>query len=328
MSFLFNFSKTSKSFLKRNITTIRHFRNSICDRSLKLLVLTYHRIAPRVKFDIFSTFVSPEKFNKQINTLAKKYQIISLSEAIQQSSDSSRSRERIKVVLTFDDGYKDNYDIAYHILKNKGLPATFFIATNYMDSGLPLWDYEVSKIIYNSKNIRKVKIGKLEIIHNFTQSRMGFISLVINRMKYLSLADREVTLKFLREQDSGKGIPDMRDSCMTWSEIIEMSKQNMEIGSHSKTHSSLANMPLSEAIEEIRESKRDIEKRTGKDCLHFAFPFGSQKDYNQNLIDCVINSGFQTCLINRHGYNDLNKQQFCLKRIIVKEDTDLHFLLG
>lgn len=328
MSFLFNLSKTSKGFLKKNITILRHFRNSLRDPSQKFLVLTFHRIAPRVQYDIFSTFVSPSKFNEQINTLMERFEIIPLSEAATQGSNNSKPTKKIKVALTFDDGYKDNYDIVYPILKNKGLTATFFIATNYINSGFPLWDYEVSKILYNSKKIRRVKIGRFEIVQNFTQPRMSFISLVVSKMKYASLTDRETVLKLLREQESEKIIPYARDSCMNWSEIVEMSTQNMEIGAHSKTHSSLANIPLSEAIDEIRESKKNIEGKIGKDCIHFAFPFGSQKDYTQDLINFVENSGFQTCLINRHGYNDLSKKPFCLKRIIISENTDLRFLLG
>ena len=107
-----------------------------------------------------------------------------------------------------------------------------------------------------------------------------------------------------------------------------MCQNGMEIGSHSLSHRSLARIPLEEAIKEITKSKQVIEGNTKKNCAHFAFPFGSEADYSEVLVGHVKRAGFETCLLNIHGYNHLREDTFCLRRIIMTESTDPAYLLG
>lgn len=112
--------------------TVGHWKNSLMDTYPKLLVLTYHRILPKVGFDPLGTVVSLKVFERQIDRLASRFPVVSLSEAVsRQESGSAIPREQI--VLTFDDGYWDNYEIVFPLLKKLGLPAVFFLATDYVE---------------------------------------------------------------------------------------------------------------------------------------------------------------------------------------------------
>ncbi len=121
---------------------------------------------------------------------------------------------------------------------------------------------------------------------------------------------------------------DEKDRCVTWKEAKEMAENGMEIGSHAVSHRSLTSLSITEAGGEITKSKDEIEKNIGRECMHFAFPFGSAKDYNQDLIGKVKKSGYKSCLLNIHGYNHPNKDRFVFKRIIMDECTNLNHLLG
>lgn len=120
----------------------------------------------------------------------------------------------------------------------------------------------------------------------------------------------------------------IKDRFISWDEARAMSRAGMEIGSHGVSHRSLAVMPAEEARDEIRKSKEKIELNLRKRCEHFAFPFGSKRDYNQSLIDYVREAGYGTCMLNVHGYNHFSSDIFCFRRIIMEEATSISHILG
>lgn len=326
MTFLSILPENIKYELKRHIRRINHLKNLLTDHSRKFLVLTYHRVLPEIKIDFLNTVVSLSTFNRQIETLTKKFHIISLKDSANQCLRKS-SRDKMQVALTFDDGYYDNYEIVYPILKARGIPATFFIVTDYIGKSRALWDFEVANILHNSK-LHNIRIGDEFICQNLLQSKSMFILSIINKMKSLNYINRQEILNALKE-GAGSKIRNCSDNrCMTWQQLKEMSEHGMDIGSHSFSHPSLSRISIDEAMQEIKESKDMIENNIGKDCLHFAFPYGSRSDYNQKLIDYTRECGFQACLINIHGYNHIKKNIFCFKRIIMEETTNLDHLLG
>ena len=325
MADLYQYGRIKYNNIKNRIN---HFRNCLTDRADKLIILVYHHILPKVKSNPLNTVVSLKTFIWQIEFLAKRYPVVSLSEAISQCR-SGFAKSKTQVVLTFDDGYIDNYELVYSVLKQKGLPASFFIVAGCIDNAVPLWDCEVVKILWNNRTIRRVKIADIIVSQKIMQPRSFFIFSVIDKMKSLTDRERQEVLDVLKEKGMGKNIPeDSNDRCMTWKQIREMSGEAMEIGAHSLSHCSLAALPLNEAIQEIKKSKEAIESNIHKDCLHFAFPFGGYKDFNQELIDYVKEAGFISCLLNIRGYNHIEKDAFCFKRIIMEETTNLRHLAG
>lgn len=324
-SYLFRYGKSYYYETKR---AILHWKNLLTDRRPKLLVLAYHRVLTEAKFDPLGTAVSLKTFNKQIDCLARKYPVISLSQAITQCREGP-TKAATQVVLTFDDGYHDNYEIVYPFLKRRGFPAAYFIVTDYIGKDRPLWYNQLFELLYKNKHIRAITIANKVIRHNIMQPRLSFIFSVMERIKSLTCQERQIILDSLEEEVNKKPFLRYSDNrFMTWAEVREMTRDGMEIGSHSLTHSSLSKLPFGEAAQEIKKSKEVIEENIKKSCEHFAFPFGNRNDCNQALISCVKEAGFRTCLLNMHGYNYLEKNSFCFKRIIMEETTNLAHLFG
>ena len=147
-------------------------------------------------------------------------------------------------------------------------------------------------------------------------------------MKYLSPLEREEVIDAINMQTGDKaGFKHVQGRCMSWEQVREMSAGGMEIGAHSLSHSSLSGRPLDEAIAEINKSKDVIESNIKTKCLHFAFPFGGRKDYNQGLINIVKEAGFQSCLLNSYGYGRMQKDAFCFNRVVAEEGASLSHLL-
>lgn len=309
---------------KGSMQAIKHIYHFLTDRAPKILVLVYHRVIPAVKFDILNNTVSPETFERQICTLAKKFPIISLTEVVKQCA-SGFAKSKTQVVLTFDDGYCDNYETVFPILQKKGLPATFFLITDYINGNGPLWDWQLINILNNNTSIRSIEIDNQIIQQGFLKSRLSFIFRVLDKMKSISFAKRHEILSFLKTKTNASF---ESNRCMAWQEVKKMSEAGMEIGSHSLSHRSLAMIPLLEAKEEIKKSKEIIEYNIKNPCYHFSFPYGSRQDYNQSLVNYVKDAGYQTCLLNVHGYNRIKKDSFCFKRIIMEEAINITHLLG
>ena len=89
-------------------------------------ILVYHDFG----YEKSGSFVSPENFNRQMEYIKKKgFEVITLDELVKSIKDKRRLK-RNKVVITFDDGYRDNFEYAYPVLKKFGFPATIFLITD------------------------------------------------------------------------------------------------------------------------------------------------------------------------------------------------------
>lgn len=320
--------KSAKRFAVKIRQEVSHWKNVLFDPSPKLLVLVFHRVVPKITSDPLNMMLSEKKFIRQLDALARKYPIISLSDAAHQA-ESGKVKAKCQVALTFDDGYRDNYEVVFPVLRKKGVPATFFIATDYMDGSTPLWDFFLISMLFHNK-VNDIYIGDSVVRKKVVESRMSFIFRVFDQIKSLEPEKRRQIIDLLRIRvASGGSISTcVADRCLTWDDARKMSLAGMEFGSHGLSHTSLARVTSQIAEKEITTSKDIIERNIQKRCDHFAFPFGSRRDYSDALVASVGKAGYKTCLLNVHGYNYFDKDFFCLKRIIMDEYTDVRHILG
>lgn len=160
------------------------------------------------------------------------------------------------------------------------------------------------------------------------ETDITFIWQVIRELKGLSLSERRAAIEAIHQQVGARNTFAQPDQYMTWEQVKEMHLTGMEIGAHSCSHPSLAQIPFEEALFEIRWSKKTIEDNRGIPCRHFAFPFGNEGDYSKKLIEEIQNMGFDSYLLNIHGYNRANKNIFIFKRIIMSEFSNLDYILA
>src|SRR5579875_2025990 len=99
-----------------------------------LFVFTYHRIAEPGADPFYDPVISatPESFRGQADGLARRMRVLTLAEAMEQIASGPPWRESA-ALITFDDGYRDNFEVAAPILRDCGLPATFFLPTEFLE---------------------------------------------------------------------------------------------------------------------------------------------------------------------------------------------------
>lgn len=254
-------------------------------------ILMYHRVSP--KQDNWSLEpISPQNFEMQIKYFNDNYNIIAL-EDFAYIIKSGKLLPKKAIAITFDDGYKDNYQYAYPILKKYHLPATIFLATGYIGTSNLFWWDKVSYIIQNTK-MNSISLNEFKPYSlRFDPDRNKSSSKIIKKLKELPDKEKNDIIEKLANalgvetpQNLGKGL------LLSWDEIIEMGNNGISFGAHTVNHPILTNLPLEQVKFEITQSKNMIEKITGKKVIAFSYPNGDFGDYNDDIIELVKKSGF------------------------------------
>jgi peptidoglycan/xylan/chitin deacetylase (PgdA/CDA1 family) len=259
----------------------------------QVAILIYHRVAP--KNDNWPLEpLDPQSFRKQIEYFCQSYEILPLDRLVQYIQEGQSLPEKA-IVITFDDGYKDNFHYAYPILKKYHVPATIFLTTGHIDTDKLFWWDKISYIIQHScvENIILDEVGSHSLRSKIDKLRAR--SIVIERMKKLPQERKEQLIDKLISI-SGVDVPSGLGEglILSWKEIRKMNNNGINFGAHTVNHPCLVNLPLEQAKWEIIQSKNDIEEKLGKKVNAFSYPNG---DSSLELVEFIKESGF-TCAVS------------------------------
>jgi peptidoglycan/xylan/chitin deacetylase (PgdA/CDA1 family) len=253
-------------------------------------------------------------FETQMTYLATHCNVLSLDEAV----------ERIKaqdvpdgtVVVTFDDGYADNYIHAFPILKRLSIPATIFLPTDVIGTGRVLWHDQVFSALSKSK---------VPLIEDFpvNGSRFSLETLQDKRQAQDSILLYFRSLDVSRRCHEIKRLFGLLDFSMNlesprvyldWSEVKTMQSHGIGFGSHTVTHPILSLLSEDEAREEVLESKRLMEKILGTPVKSFAYPSGRRQDFSETTKALLRESGYECAVTMIHGTNSVGADLFEMRR--------------
>lgn len=271
----------------RFLDTYAFFRRKI--KRSQIAILMYHRVSPRR--DNWSLEpLSPQSFERQMKYFSLNFEILSLDRLAELITKREHLPEKA-VVMTFDDGYKDNYHYAYPVLKKYNIPATIFLTTGLIDTGNLFWWDKVSYIIEHTglDEINLGVFGSFSLRSEREKSRAK--SILIEGLKKLPGKKKDLLIDDLLVT-YGEEIPDDlgEELILSWDEIREMSCDGIAFGAHTISHPILTNLPLDQAKREIIQSKKDIEKMIGHRVNAFSYPNG---DFNADIAELAKTSGFE-----------------------------------
>jgi peptidoglycan/xylan/chitin deacetylase (PgdA/CDA1 family) len=241
-----------------------------------LLVLNYHRIgdpaSTRLDRDLFSA--TPQDFAAQVEFLAARCEPIGLAAV----PAALRARRGRRVLVTFDDGYRDNYEVAFPILRRHGVPATFFLATGFLDRPRLSWWDELAWL--------------------------GAGAGASARFKARAGADAEAFVaaeaERLRRPRPGREIAG--DVWMTWEMARAMRAEGMSFGGHSVDHPILARLPVERQREEVRGCAERLRDELGVGLQAFSYPVGSPDSYDETTKAIVRDEGCDLAFAFAGGY--------------------------
>jgi peptidoglycan/xylan/chitin deacetylase (PgdA/CDA1 family) len=210
------------------------------------------------------------------------------------------------VVVTFDDGYDDNYHVAYPILRELGVPATFFVSTGHIDSGKPYgYDWLVHMILLaDASRLVLPELGMDLPMPRDRDLRRTLAGSVLQKMKSIDAIAQEAMIKRLEQawQMPSTARP---DDCrpMNWSQLREMQTAGFEVGSHGVHHRMLAKLSRERMREEVRQSKAALERELDAPAALMSYPVGGDRAFDAEVINATREAGFQLAVSYICGTN-------------------------
>jgi peptidoglycan/xylan/chitin deacetylase (PgdA/CDA1 family) len=277
-----------------------------------LTILLYHRVLAEPDALMPLDFDAP-LFDGQMAALASVFHVLPLEEALARLSAGTLPARA--VCITFDDGYRDNLEVACPILRRHGLPATFFIASGFLNGGRMFHDTAVEAVRrFPSGDIDLTPFGlgwrKIDGI----ESRRSVMDALVKAIKYLSLEDRiELSDRLASMAQS----PLPADLMMTSEQVRELRGLGMTVGGHTHDHPILAKVSTELARSQIETNRDYLTTLLGEKPRLFAYPNGKPvTDYNEEHVRLVKEAGYKGAVSVAFGAATQKSDPFEVPRIV------------
>ena len=271
-----------------------------------LYVYNYHRIGDpnKTAFDPNVFSCSETMFEKHVQFYNANFDVVSIGELTKLIKQNVKIKEKL-ALITFDDGYIDNYQLAFPILKKLNTPASFFIATDFIDHNvLPWWD-EIAFIIKHCQQ-QQIKMPRWPAPLNLTglseSDKIRFVLKQIKADASMSMAEKISQLKSAVNWQQTKSLPD-RELFMSWQQIKKMHDNGMDIGSQSCSHRIMSHLSAEEQRQEARQSKERIEEEICDKISSFTYPVGGTHAFNKTTMQILEEEGYQIAFSFIAGIN-------------------------
>lgn len=262
------------------------------------------------------------EFETLLGWVAAQFRVLSLTEAIR------GLRERMlpsrALVITFDDGYADNVEVAAPILRRHGMPATFFVATGFLDGGRPFVDTLIDaagEARESELDLTELGFGRHQL--ETLEARRRAADALIAQVKEMDGPERDRTATRIALL---AGVTPRADLMMTSGQLRRLSYDGFEVGAHTVTHPILARLSVEAATAEVRQGRERLVELIDRPVNFFAYPNGRPgKDYSAQSVAIVRQLGFEAALTTAPGVATAATDLFQLPRFTPWDRTALKF---
>ena len=262
-----------------------------------VIVLTLHRVLDDEALSATNSHpcivARRQTFEKLAAYTAKQYETIDVGTA-----KPGEFCKRLRVALTFDDGWSDNYTFALEIAQEYGIPLTIFLCPGLTGLRAPFWPERVSALLSS-------------------MGRRAEIEAVVEGLKACAAEERELRIENLGAGDVTAPLQDC-DATLSWEAIFAMHRAHVRFGSHTHTHQILTTVPADVARKELCESKQAIEQALGYTCDLFAYPNGNWTPETRAML---AESGYRLAFTTKRGAWTAASDWLAIPRLNVYEDN-------
>jgi peptidoglycan/xylan/chitin deacetylase (PgdA/CDA1 family) len=295
----------------------------------RVLLLSYHRatldFSESAREGLPSMLVSAKTLRRQLEQLARTWDVVSLSDAARILAEGPRGPRRAFAAVTFDDGYADNHAVALPVLSALRVPATVYVATAFTGTDGRLTHDRLFSTLraLARRDVPPDRAGleaPLQALLSRCAGRSPAITLdrLIARLPHPRLLDVAAALEAATGMTPADLPPGSR--LLDWEELREMSAAGVDVGGHSVHHAVLPNLPLAEARREIEGCHAAIAEHLGRPPRHFAYPNGF---HSPAVRRAVREAGFDTGSTTEDRENLLGCDLFALRRKVLWESSTL-----
>lgn len=286
----------------------------------RLIILNYHR-------------ASDGNLRQHVTYLRKHYRILHIEEALETlylSPNAIRSDKRTPLVLTFDDGYRDNYTYGLALARELQVPFTVYLVPGYIESGDYFWWGEGKRLVQRAHVQEALIEGQTYHLEQATE-RQALEHLIDKRVRHAqSVQQRE---DFLATARTALAVPkdvlaeEEPTLPLTWEQVQEMQTSGLvSFGAHTMHHPILSYLtnPM-ELQNELTLCRERLEQQLGQAVRTFAYPIGQMQHIGPETYKAVRLAGYDWALTTRYGINTAQTDPLNLRRI--EADVDQHWLV-
>ena len=305
----------------------------------RVVILTYHRVVSdhmvREEHIQPGMYVRGQSFETHIAYLRKRFTIISLDELLDLWRTNRLKSDRSYCVITFDDGWKDNYQFAFPVLMKYRIPATIFLATDFIGTARWFWPDQMMLLLEKGRQ-HTTSAADRKAVSTILAETIG-VTLsaadgIFRRVESGDPIDLDAIIELCKGVEVGRvhqiidrlsralhmDLPTHR-VLLNWDEVREMAGKGMTFGSHSGSHRIMTQIPLSAVKTELIDSRKTMLEQGIKPVPVFCYPNGN---FDRDIQELVRESGYLAAVgcevgVERDRPNDL----FALKRITIHEDS-------
>lgn len=296
----------------------------------KILVLGYHdlyadAVDPVDNFD--GLRVGRDRFERQMRYVAARYHVVPLDQLLDPSV-SSRDGKPL-AAITFDDGYKNVYRVAYPVLRQLGLPATVFVIPDFSLHGRMPWWERLRALVAGTR--RPVAIVPIQGMRRYVPlitvgDREELLAQLAAELHRVPPEAREESLTRLAADLGAEERSQPRCAPLSVDELREMISGGITVGSHGRSHDSFLHLSYEALFAELTESKQILELVTGQPVTWLAYPYG---DYSGTSIDAVRRAGYRGAVTTSPRLYDAAADPHAIPRICVDDKLSFaHFIVA
>lgn len=300
----------------------------------RTVVLMYHRVLPAGAdtFSADSICVKPETFARQMTFLRRYFRILSIAE-LAEHLDSGRELPSRSCVVTFDDGWRDNFDYALPILREQQVPAAIFVATDYIGSEDCFWQERLARLMFNAVNANPAAREQVEQIvgdpglgERGAAEQRRIVRDAVDGLKVLPQAEI-AALEARVRATLGSAVNSGEDRFMDWEQVALLTKgSRVTVGSHGCSHTPLTKLPEDRAAFEVDDAGKRIAQAVGVPTASIAYPNGN---HNDAVVRFTRAAGYRLGFTTDKGLIGDVRDPFRLPRINIHEgasSTNADFL--
>jgi peptidoglycan/xylan/chitin deacetylase (PgdA/CDA1 family) len=304
-----------------------------------LAVVTYHGILPPgyepADPALDNNLISAEIFRRQLRLLKARYHIIA-PEDLRLWFTTGRELPPLSVLLTCDDGLRNNLTDMLPVLQEEGVKCLFFVTDGSAASEpATLWYEELFLILHKAPAGRFEISGAGVVIGAELGAKHGRLAIWWRAVKRLSQVDAESRRAFLDGARAQLGVGDdmnagsddsprnRRFCLLRRAELAQLEAAGMTVGAHTISHPMLSQAPAELARAEIAESRARLETALGKQVWAFAYPFGTAESVTLQVLAMTKDAGYDAAFLNIGGGLGTDIPRFAIPRIHVTAAMNL-----
>jgi len=269
--------------------------------------------------------VSKKRFEEQLGYVSRNYTVIGMEKLIRYLKNGGPMPVN-PLVITFDDGFRDNSVVAYPLLKKRGMKATFFIPGDPVKTGETVWLHMLYGLV-DKQTEREIQHAGAYPDRQYVCQKKQAMTL---RMKKAvegcsAAAKKEYVRGFAKEHEIELREVKTDIPYMSAQEIEELCTAGHTIGAHSMTHVRLSELPRDQKEMEIRESKDMVHKICEQQFIPFAYPFGDTGSFDETDKALLKENDFACAVTTSEGLNGRATDVYELRRVEIGDFGRIDF---